>query len=134
MRSSARVQVFGYLGGDAEARFLQDGTMVLSFSVANSPYVKEGQPEHTDWYRCSLFGKRAEAVQPYLLKGTPVAVRGDLTVREYVAKDGQQRTSLDVRVNELDLLGSRGDREQQPAQAHAAKTAANDDLFPDDPF
>ncbi len=57
----------------------------------------------------SMWGKRGESVSPYLLKGTQIGVSGEFTNREYTDKDGNKRYSLDVRVNDLTLLGSKGD-------------------------
>jgi hypothetical protein len=84
MRSSARVNVIGHLGADAELSFLTSGDPILAFRVAHTP-PREGQPEHTNWYRCTLLGRRAEALQPYLVTGMPVFVHGDLDVREGTA-------------------------------------------------
>jgi single-strand DNA-binding protein len=75
---------------------------VLSFSVASSQ-GKRGE-ETTTWVRCSMFGKRAEAVAQYMLKGTGVVVSGSLSEREYDGKNGKGK-SLDLRVNELKLMG-----------------------------
>lgn len=122
MRSSARIDVIGHLGSAAELKYLQDGTALLSFSVANTPYVKAGAEEHTNWYRCSFFGSRAANVADLLDKGSAVHVRGDLDIREYTDRDGARRTSLDIRVTELDLLGSKNDQ-TQPAAAGTRKAA-----------
>jgi len=112
----------GNLGNDAETRFAPSGDAIVSFSVG----VKAGYGEKatTTWARCSMFGKRAESVAPYLVKGQLVGVVGELTAREWTDKQGQSRTSIDVRVNDLTLLGKR-DAAQQPAQ----KTAQADTGF-----
>lgn len=131
MRSSARVNVIGHLGADAELSFLPSGDPILAFRVAHTPPLREGQPEHTDWYRCSLVGRRAEALQPYLVTGVPVFVHGDLDVREYrTTHTGETRYSLDLKVNELELLESRADREERfPAgeQGQMPAEAVDDD-------
>lgn len=97
----------GRIGKDCETRFTPKGDAVTSFSVAvTSGY---GEKETTTWARLSMFGKRGEAVAPYLLKGTQIAVSGELTNREYTDKDGNKRQSLEVRVNDLTLLGGKND-------------------------
>jgi len=114
------ITVAGQLGKDAETRHLQDGTSVASFSVADS----QGRDKPTIWWNCSLFGKRAEALAPYLVKGQAVTVSGTVTEREWTDKDGQKRKSMDLRVNDVALQG--GKREASaPAPAPAGrKTAA----------
>ena len=87
------ITIAGQLGRDAEVRYLPNGDPVCSFSVADSM----GRDKHTIWWRCSLFGKRGEALNQYLLKGTSVTVSGNVTEREY-DKDGVKMLEIDVRV------------------------------------
>lgn len=100
--------VSGNLGTDPELR--TGDTAILSFSVAsNGREKKEGQwQDVTTWVRCTLFGKRAESLASILHKGSTVIVRGALSLRPY-EKDGQPRTSLEMRADDLDLVGKRDD-------------------------
>ena len=130
----------GNLGRDAEQRFAPSGTAVVSFSVG----VKTGfgDKEKTTWANCAMFGKRAEAVAAYLKKGTLVGIVGEVDHRDYQDKEGQKRYSLDVRVNDLTLLGGKSDRsESAPSQpkpqqrnAQGAPKASIDDMDDDIPF
>lgn len=110
----------GNLGKDAETRYLQSGDPVVSFSVG----VKSGYGDKamTTWARCSMFGKRGESVAPYLVKGQQVAISGEASLREYTDKQGQSRASLEVRVNDLTLVGKRDGhtepRNQPQSQTH----------------
>lgn len=120
------ITVAGSLGKDAETRYLPNGDPVASFSVADS----QGRDKPTIWWNCSLFGKRAESLAPYLIKGQAVAVSGTVTEREWTDKDGHKRKSMDVRVNDVALQG--GKREAVPAAADAPrKTAAQSAGFDD---
>jgi single-strand DNA-binding protein len=122
--SLAVINLYGNLGHDAELRFTQNGRAMLSFSVASSTYQGSGEQrqEHTDWYAVRLFGPRGEALAPYLLKGTRVAVIGRLQHRHYTRQDGTPGCSLDVIASEIDFSGGR--RESEPdttaASAHPA--------------
>ena len=121
------ITVAGQLGKDAEQRFLPNGDAVTSFSVADS----HGKDKPTIWWNCSLFGKRAEALTQYLTKGQSVTVSGNVTQREYTDKDGNKRTAMDVRVNDIALQG--GKREEAPRQAAPAqRTAPASSGFDDD--
>lgn len=117
--------IAGQLGKDAEQRFLANGDAVASFSVADS----QGKDKPTIWWNCALFGKRAEALTQYLTKGQAVTVSGNVTQREYTDKDGNKRTAMDVRVNDIALQG--GKREEAPRQA-ATRTAPASSGFDDD--
>lgn len=105
----------GNLGADGELRYTAGGqTAVLSFSVGFTSGF--GQNEATSWARCTVWGKRAEALEVYMKKGQCVSVTGELTHRRF---EGNQGTaySLDVRVDRLKLIGR---AEGSPAPAGAA--------------
>jgi len=110
------ITIAGQLGKDAEVRFLQNGDAVANFSVADS----QGKDKPTIWWNASLFGKRAESLAPYLLKGQAVTVTGTVTEREYVDKDGNKRKSMDVRVNDVALQGGKRESDAQAAPARQA--------------
>ena len=96
----------GRLARDSETRFTQGGMPICSFTVAVD--YGFGDNKGTNWLRCSLFGKRAEGRLPqYLVKGTQVAISGELKIGEYTDKDGNKRTSVDVNVGNLDLIGGK---------------------------
>ena len=107
----------GNLGRDNELRHTPNGDCVVSFSVGvKSGY---GKNESTTWANCSMFGKRAESVAPYLIKGQLVGITGEATLREYDRKEGTKGYSLDVRVNDLTLLGGKKDSESRQAKPDA---------------
>lgn len=105
------ITVAGPLSRDAETRYLPNGDPVASFSVADN----QGKDKHAIFWRCSLFGKRAESLAPYLTKGQQVTVSGTVTEREYTDKDGQKRKAQEIRVNDVALQGGRRD-DAAPAQ------------------
>lgn len=118
---------------DAEQRYTQGGDSIVSFKGAvDSGY---GQNKATTWIKFTMFGKRGESLLPYLIDKTQVAVSGELTNREYTDKEGQKRYSLEVRVNDVTLLGSKQDGGQSASvQKTASKPAAPADLGDDIPF
>lgn len=102
----------GNLGKDAESRYTPSGDAVVQFSVG----VKSGYGDKatTTWARCAMWGKRGEAVAQYLTKGQLIGISGEVTLREYTDKEGQKRSSLEVRVNDLTLLGKRDGEQSAP--------------------
>ena len=128
------ITIAGQLGKDAEQRSLNDGTAILSFSVADS----QGRDKPTIWWRCSLFGKRAESLAQYLTKGQAVTVSGQITEREY-QKDGVTMKAMDVRVADIALQGGKRDapaaspKPMQPANRQPAPSGF-DDMDSDIPF
>ena len=130
MASLCKVSIVGNLGRDAEQRYTPSGAAVVTFSVATTEVRNNRgeREEHTQWFRVDFWGKRGEAIKDYLTKGQRVFVDGRLRVRDYEDRDGKARYSLDVRADDVVLLGSRRDGEgrqdryddQGPATAPAA--------------
>jgi single-strand DNA-binding protein len=110
--------------GNAELKFLQSGDPILTFSVADS----EGRDKPTIWWNCSLFGKRAESLAPFVAKGGKVTVAGKVSQREFTDKNGQERKSMDVRVTDVMLQGGKEQSEEQPRRAPAPAADDSDDL------
>lgn len=102
------VNIAGRLGRDAELRHTPAGKAVCNFSVAVDR--RRGEEKQTVWVDCHVWEKRAEALQPYLKKGTAVAVSGDLAVRQFDKRDGGSGVAIDCTVRELTLLGGGGDK------------------------
>jgi single-strand DNA-binding protein len=100
------------LGSDADLRFTPENTAVAQFNGAlQSGYGKNAK---TTWLRCTVWGRKAEAVAPMLLKGTQIAITGEITLNEYQDKQGQTKSSLECRIQDVTLLGKR-DGELKPA-------------------
>ena len=127
------ITVAGQLGKDSELKQIgQD--QVLSFSVADS----QGREKPTIWWSCQLWGKRATSLQQYLTKGQSVTVTGSVSQRTYTDKNGVEKISQDVRVNDVALQGGKRDetpRQAAPQRQQAPKQHGGFDDMPDDiPF
>jgi single-strand DNA-binding protein len=122
--------IAGQLGKDAEVRFLPNGDPVANFSIADS----QGKDKDAIWWNCQLFGKRAESLAQYLVKGQAVTITGSVSQRKYIDKNGQERISTDVRVNDVALQGGKkeGAAPQQSKPAPSPKGFA--DMDDDVPF
>lgn len=111
--------IAGNCGKDAELRRTQAGDAVLGFSLAvDNGKDASGQKRPATWFDCSIWGKRAEALQHHITKGTKLVLSGRPTAR---AHDG--KGYLGINVSELTFMGGsdRGDGYQQsktPAGAH----------------
>lgn len=119
--------ISGNLGAAAELRATQSGLSVLTFPVAvnKSKSDNGGYKDETSWITCTMFGRRAEALQPYLGKGVKVAIVGHLRSRSW-DKDGERHHRLDVIVDNIELMAARPRQKQQaqqPMQAVPSATA-----------
>jgi single-strand DNA-binding protein len=102
----------GNLGGDAELRVTAKGTDVCQFSVAAT--AGYGEHKTTTWVRCSLFGKRAQSLAPYLIKGQQVCITGEAKVNEWTNRGGEVKSSLEVMVTDVMLLGEKKQATDKP--------------------
>ncbi len=105
-----KTEVIGRIGKDAEVKMIGQNK-VVNFNVAHSQRGTDANGQKTEatvWVSCAKFMPAASEakIADYLRKGTPVYVRGDLSVREYDAKDGQRQFALNLRVAEIELLPS----------------------------
>ena len=105
----------GNLGRDAEMRYTPQGTAVANFSVAVDDSYKDASGERikrTVWVRTSIWGKFAEAMTPYLIKGQKVLVEGKLVhdengnPRTFTRNDGTPGAAFEVRASTVRLLGA----------------------------
>jgi single-strand DNA-binding protein len=94
----------GNLGSDPESRQVGD-TSVTNFSIAVGWKTKN--KEGTEWVRCGAWGKLGEICQQYLKKGSKVYIQGAMQTREY-EKDGIKRYSTEIRVDNMQMLDSKG--------------------------
>lgn len=133
------VALTGNLGADSKLRVTPGRTQVLTFSLGVSDRVPEGDGkwgDYTNWVDCVVFGKRGEALAPYLTKGVKVAVRGRIRTHTY-EKDGRHVKRWEVRVDDVDLMQARRDSQAAQAQQAPAQTKAQDaaDVYDEDiPF
>lgn len=111
MGSVNKAILVGNLGRDAELRHTSSGTAVTELRLATNEVWtdRDGQrQERTEWHRVVVWGKTAETLQEYLLKGRQVYVEGRLQTREWEDRDGNKRYTTEVRSDRVVLLGNRG--------------------------
>lgn len=105
MAGEPLITVVGNLVADPEARVSQGGKSWCTFRIASTPRVRDRQSgDWSDgeplWLGCRAYGEYADNIVASLTKGSRVIVQGRLSQRSY-EKDGQQRTSLDLEVEEI---------------------------------
>ena len=112
-----KVILVGNLGKDPEVRRMTSGEPVVNLSVATSESWRDKasgeRKEKTEWHRVVIFNKNlAEVAEKYLRKGSKVYVEGQLQTRKWTDKDGQEKYSTEVVLQnfrgELTMLDGRG--------------------------
>ena len=116
----------GNVGNVKPMAFTPNNDAVLGFTMAFK--FGFGKNENTTWINCSLFGKRAESVSPYVLKGSLLGVSGELNNRKWVDKDGAEKYSLECRVNDITLLGKKEGTATMQSQENKANDNYDDEI------
>ena len=107
-----KVQLIGNVGNEPEITNLESGKKVAKFSMATNEFYKNSEGEKqqdTQWHNIVAWGKIAEIVEKYVGKGKEVALEGKLTSRSYETKEGEKRYVTEVVVDEILLLGIKGE-------------------------
>ena len=120
MASVNKVIIVDNLGKDPETRYAPSGDAVTNIVVATTETWKDKasgeKREATEWHRVVFFGKLAEIAGQYLKKGSQVYLEGKLKTRKWQDKDGQDRYTTEINADEMKMLGSKGDGQQQEGQ------------------
>lgn len=115
--------IIGRVGKEPDVKTMQNSNMVANFSIATSESYKDKNGEKkeiTDWHNIVIWGKLAEVVQKYVHKGDLICVVGKMRTRSW-EKDGITRYVTEVIVDEMKMLGSKG---QSSGGSSSSQTAA----------
>jgi single-strand DNA-binding protein len=105
-----KVQLIGHVGNDPEIKTFDGGKKLAKLNVAtNQSYKNEKgeKVEETQWHSLIAWGKTADIIEKFVLKGKEIAIEGKLTHRSYEDKTGEKRYVTEVVIDELLLLGSK---------------------------
>ena len=106
MANETPLTVIGNLTADPELRFTQSGVAVASFTIASTPrkfnrQTNEWEDEEALFMRCSIWRDAAENVSESLHKGDRVIAQGNVRQRSFTDREGNQRTSIELDVQEV---------------------------------
>ncbi|MEA5536017.1 single-stranded DNA-binding protein [Crocosphaera sp. XPORK-15E] len=102
------VNLVGRAGRDPEVRYFESGTVLCTLTLAvNRRSSKSDEP---DWFNLKIWGKTAEIAANYVKKGGLIGIQGSLEIETWTDRNtGINRSSPVIRVDRLDLLGSKRD-------------------------
>lgn len=112
---------------DIELKTTTNGTNIATISLAVNGYKEE-----VSYFDIILFGKTAETAEKYVSKGKQVNIIGRLQQRKWEDKQGNNRYSVEVIANSLELLGGGGERrDDRPMTQSQALNGGNDVVIDD---
>jgi len=129
-----KVILVGRLGKDPEVKKMTSGESVANATMATSETYKDksGQKqEKTEWHNLVFYRRLAEIAGQYLTKGSMIYVEGKIHTRKWQTKEGQDRYTTEIIVNEMTMLGGKASG-SQTAQSVAQPPKQEDDF--DIPF
>jgi single-strand DNA-binding protein len=104
------VSLVGRAGRDPEVRYFESGSVVAKLTLAVNRRSKEDEP---DWFNLEIWGKQAGVAADYVRKGSLLGITGSLKFERWTDRTtGEERSKPVIRVDRLELLGSRRDAEQ----------------------
>jgi len=127
MASLNKVQLIGNLGRDPETRSFPDGGTLCNVAIATSRTWKDKtsgeKQEETEWHRLVFRDRLAEVAGQYLKKGSSIYVEGRIKARKYTDKDGAEKFATEIVVDQMQMLGGKGEGDA-PARAAAPRAPA----------
>lgn len=109
------LSILGRVTKPLELRYLQNGTAVLNFDIANSIKVKDN--EVTTFLKCVCYGRSAEVINQFVSKGDRVLLQGELRQNTYQDSSGATKSYHFLQVNSFDFIESKNKGQAQAPQA-----------------
>ena len=131
MANLNKVLLIGNLTRDPELRYVPSGAAVANFSLAvNRIYTMQSgeKKKETCFVRIVVWGKMAEVVGEYLVKGSSVCVEGRLQSRSWETPEGQKRSTIEVVANNVQFLNSLRTGKQEAAGVDGSQAVPESSL------
>ena len=101
------ITLVGRAGRDPEVRYFESGTMVANLTLAVNRPSRDEEP---DWFNLEIWGRTAQIAADYVKKGSLLGIVGSLKMDQWKDRNsGEDRSKPVIRVDRLELLGSRRD-------------------------
>ena len=108
------VTLVGRAGRDPEVRYFESGTVVANLTMAVNRRNRDDEP---DWFNLEIWGKQAQVAADYVKKGSLIGITGSFKLDSWKDRNtGEDRNKPVVRVDRLELLGSKRDAENSDFQ------------------
>lgn len=105
-----KVQLIGHIGQAPEIISFDSGNKLAKLTLATNETYKNAKGEKmtdTQWHNLVAWGKTADIIEKFLVKGQEIAIEGKLVNKSFETKDGDKRYKTEIQVNELLMLGSK---------------------------
>jgi len=122
------VTLVGRAGRDPEVRYFESGTVVANLSIA---VIRRYRNDEPDWFNLEIWGIQAQVAADYVKKGSLIGISGSFKLDSWKDRNtGEERNKPVVRVDRLELLGSKRDSENSNLQSNNSfnQQPSNDEI------
>jgi len=113
------VTLVGRCGGDPDVKYFESGSVKCSLTLAVNRRTRNS--DEPDWFSLELWGKTAEVAANYVRKGSLIGVSGALKFDHWQDRNtGVDRSRPVIKVDRLELLGSKRDNEAGPSTGYSS--------------
>tara|TARA_B100000965_G_scaffold54333_1_gene40827 strand:+ start:616 stop:1005 length:390 start_codon:yes stop_codon:yes gene_type:complete len=122
------VTLVGRAGRDPEVKYFESGTVVANLTMAVNRRNRDDEP---DWFNLEIWGKQAQVAADYVKKGSLIGITGSFKLDTWKDRNtGEDRNKPVVRVDRLELLGSKRDSENSNFQSNNSfnQPPSNDEI------
>ncbi len=111
-----KINLVGRVGKEPDVKYFESGSVLVTLTLAvNRATSKKDEPP--DWFDLEIWGKTGEIAANYVKKGAQIGVEGSLRLEQWADKTtGAKRSTPRIKVDRLDLLGSKRDNENSGYQ------------------
>ncbi len=106
-----KVILIGNVGKDPEIRYLENGVIVASTTLATTDYYTDKKTnqkrEITEWHNLVFWRGLGDLAKNYIKKGTKLYIEGKIRTRSYTDKENIVRYVTEIIVEEVQLLSAR---------------------------
>ena len=119
------VTLVGRAGRDPEVRYFESGSVVANLTIAVN---RRGRSEEPDCFNLEIWGKQAQVAADYVKKGSLIGITGSYKLDKWTDRNtGQARSKPVVRVDRLELLGSKRDSESNSFSERTSQSGSPSD-------
>ena len=121
------VNLVGRAGREPDVRYFESGSTVANFTLAVNRRSRDEEP---DWFNIEIWGKQAQIAADYVKKGSLIGITGSLKIDSWKDKStGEDRFKPVIRVERLNLLGSKKDNQTNNNYSSNGNNNSNDIPF-----
>ena len=99
------VLIKGRISREPEIKTTQSGTQFARLSIAVDRYAKAGEQRTADFIPCTAWGKTAEFIGKYFVKGQEILAEGRIQTGSYTNQDGKKIYTTDVVIDRVEFCG-----------------------------